>query len=101
MRKRITALAVSLLALSVFAADALAGQVAIVSGGAGNDTLSAATLPADNVTLTLDGGAGADTMAGGIGNDRYLVDNSGDVIIEAANAGMGRKGPTPQPPCLI
>src|SRR5260370_819866 len=34
----------------------------IVSGGAGNDTLSAATLPADNVTLTLDGGAGNDTI---------------------------------------
>jgi Ca2+-binding RTX toxin-like protein len=35
----------------------------------------------------LDGGTGADTMAGGVGNDLYLVDNSADVVTEAANAG--------------
>jgi Ca2+-binding RTX toxin-like protein len=33
----------------------------------------------DNV---LDGRAGADTMSGGGGNDRYVVDDAGDVIIE-------------------
>ena len=27
----------------------------------------------------LDGGAGADTMTGGAGNDTYVVDNAGDV----------------------
>ncbi len=36
----------------------------------------------------LDGGAGADTMAGGAGNDRYIVDNVGDVVIEAAAGGL-------------
>lgn len=36
----------------------------------------------------LDGGAGADTMAGGAGNDSYVVDNAGDVVTEAANAGI-------------
>ena len=36
---------------------------------------------------TLDGGVGADTMAGGAGNDSYLVDNTADVITEAASAG--------------
>ncbi|WP_150113254.1 beta strand repeat-containing protein [Methylobacter tundripaludum] len=36
----------------------------------------------------LDGGAGADTMAGGAGNDTYVVDNVGDVVTEALNAGM-------------
>jgi Ca2+-binding RTX toxin-like protein len=35
----------------------------------------------------LDGGLGADTMAGGAGDDTYVVDNSGDVVTEAASAG--------------
>ncbi|MFW9606396.1 MAG: calcium-binding protein, partial [Pseudomonas sp.] len=37
---------------------------------------------------TLDGGAGADTLNGGAGNDTYVVDNSGDVVTEAAKAGL-------------
>jgi Ca2+-binding RTX toxin-like protein len=37
---------------------------------------------------TLDGGAGADKLSGGAGNDTYLIDNIGDVIVEAANAGI-------------
>ncbi len=36
---------------------------------------------------TLDGGAGADTMYGGAGNDRYKVDNIGDVVVELADEG--------------
>ncbi|KJV05626.1 VCBS domain-containing protein [Methylocucumis oryzae] len=39
---------------------------------------------------TLDGGANADTMAGGAGDDDYVVDNSADVVIEAANNGYDR-----------
>jgi Ca2+-binding RTX toxin-like protein len=35
----------------------------------------------------LNGGAGADTMVGGAGNDTYYVDNSHDVVTEAANGG--------------
>jgi Ca2+-binding RTX toxin-like protein len=35
----------------------------------------------------LDGGAGADRMAGGIGDDTYMVDNSGDVVVESAGQG--------------
>ena len=35
----------------------------------------------------LDGGTGADTMTGGAGNDTYVVDNAGDVVVETANDG--------------
>jgi trimeric autotransporter adhesin len=53
-----------------------------LSGGAGNDTLVGGA-SAD----TLDGGAGADSMTGGLGDDLYVVDNLGDVVVEAANGG--------------
>jgi Ca2+-binding RTX toxin-like protein len=35
----------------------------------------------------LDGGTGADTMAGGAGNDLYLVDSASDVVIETSSGG--------------
>lgn len=35
----------------------------------------------------ITGGAGADKMTGFIGNDTYIVDNSGDVVVEGANEG--------------
>ncbi|MBB2813094.1 UNVERIFIED_ORG: Ca2+-binding RTX toxin-like protein [Rhizobium esperanzae] len=44
-----------------------------LSGGAGNDTLN--------------GGAGADRLIGGVGDDIYIVDNAGDIVTEAADAG--------------
>ena len=37
---------------------------------------------------TLDGGAGADLLAGGLNNDVYIVDNVGDTVVEAFNAGI-------------
>ena len=37
---------------------------------------------------TLDGGTGNDRMEGGAGNDIYFVDAAGDVVVEAANAGI-------------
>ena len=36
----------------------------------------------------IDGLGGADTMAGGLGNDVYIVDNIGDIVIENAGAGI-------------
>ena len=36
---------------------------------------------------TLTGGAGADTMLGGLGDDRYEVDDAGDVVTEVAGEG--------------
>ena len=38
----------------------------------------------------LDGGAGADTLTGGGGNDAYVVDNAGDVVVEAVDGGYDR-----------
>ena len=35
----------------------------------------------------LDGGADADRMVGGAGNDTYRVDNAGDVVVEANGQG--------------
>jgi Ca2+-binding RTX toxin-like protein len=54
-------------------------------GGDGDDILDAtSTIAAKNL---LDGGPGADHMTGGLGDDVYVVDNDGDVIVEKANEG--------------
>jgi Ca2+-binding RTX toxin-like protein len=50
-----------------------AGQDSLIGGG-GHDS--------------LDGGVDADHMAGGTGDDRYIVDHAGDVILELANEGV-------------
>ncbi|MHB1124547.1 MAG: calcium-binding protein [Ramlibacter sp.] len=45
-----------------------------LNGGGGNDR--------------LDGGAGADAMTGAAGNDTFVVDNTSDVVVEAAGGGI-------------
>jgi Ca2+-binding RTX toxin-like protein len=53
--------------------------------GTGNDLAN--TIIGNAGNNTIDGGAGADNMAGGAGDDSYLVDNTGDVVLEAASEG--------------
>ncbi|NFV78771.1 calcium-binding protein, partial [Magnetospirillum aberrantis] len=52
-------------------------------GGTGADTLDGGA--GDD---TLDGDAGADILIGGTGNDLYLVDDSGDQLVEQADGGI-------------
>jgi Ca2+-binding RTX toxin-like protein len=62
----------------------LTGTVAI--NGTGNSLANAIT---GNVAANvLDGGAGADILAGLDGNDTYVVDHTGDLVIELANNGV-------------
>ncbi|EIW20876.1 MULTISPECIES: calcium-binding protein, partial [Pelosinus] len=46
----------------------------ILTGGAGDDI--------------LDGGLGADRLIGGLDDDTYVVDNTGDVVVENVNEGI-------------
>src|SRR5262249_684513 len=52
----------------------------IVAGGNGNDTLSAANLPAGNTIFTLDGGAGNDTIIGSQDADLLLGGDGNDIV---------------------
>ncbi len=53
--------------------------------GTGNDLDN--VLIGNNADNVLDGAFGADSMAGGIGDDVYVVDNSGDLVSEAVAEG--------------
>ncbi|MCC7425488.1 MAG: calcium-binding protein [Alphaproteobacteria bacterium] len=62
--------------------------------GTGNDLNNVITGNAEANILggldgndTLNGGAGADLMVGGLGNDTYVVDDAGDIAVEAENEG--------------
>ncbi|TWO67781.1 tandem-95 repeat protein [Caenimonas sedimenti] len=59
------------------------GNGQVVNGTSANNTLTGGSL-ADK----LDGKQGADTMTGGSGDDIYIVDNAGDVVVEVASGGL-------------
>ena len=61
----------------------LTGAAAI--DGTGNNLNNAIT--GNGAANTLNGGIGADALTGGLGNDTYVVDNAGDVIVEASDQG--------------
>lgn len=54
-----------------------------MTGSAGADTLSG--MEGNDL---LDGGSGADLLDGGAGDDFYVIDNVGDVVIEALGGGI-------------
>lgn len=70
-----------------------ANDTLVISGGNGNDGITASTVSAGVIKLVLDGGAGndtllgsqgADTLLGGDGNDFILGDNGNDVALMGA-----------------
>ncbi|MBR0666616.1 calcium-binding protein [Roseomonas hellenica] len=67
-------------AVSLFNVDA-GTDALLLNMGAGNDVISAATLPAGSVKLTIDGGAGNDTITGGQGADVLLGGDGNDLVI--------------------
>jgi trimeric autotransporter adhesin len=62
----------------------LTGGAAI--NGTGNSLAN--VLVGNLASNTLSGGTAADTMLGGGGNDTYIVDNTGDMVVESANEGV-------------
>ncbi|HUR89745.1 MAG TPA: Ig-like domain-containing protein [Ramlibacter sp.] len=61
---------------------AYGAQIENARTGSGKDSLTGNALDND-----LDGGGSADTMAGGLGDDTYHVDDPGDVVTELAASG--------------
>jgi Ca2+-binding RTX toxin-like protein len=66
-------------------ANALTGNAAanLLNGGDGNDTLTGGA--GDD---TLDGGTAVDRMVGGDGDDTYVVDAAGEVVLELPAGGF-------------
>jgi Ca2+-binding RTX toxin-like protein len=62
-----------------------------INGLAGNDTLNGLggrdTLDGGSGNDKLDGGGDADLMIGGTGNDSYIVNHSGDKVVETSSTG--------------
>ena len=62
-----------------------------VYAGSGNDTVLAGlgndTIDGGGGDDYLDGGSGADILKGGPGDDRYVVDNVADLVVEALSRG--------------
>lgn len=57
-----------------------AGDALTIDGGAGNDTINAASVPAGVMGLTIDGGTGNDTITGSQGNDTLIGGDGNDTV---------------------
>ena len=75
-----TTVTVTGLAAQVTVADAEAGDLLMVNAGNGNDTINAAGLPAGVIGLTIDAGAGNDTVIGSQGKDTILGGDGNDTV---------------------
>ncbi len=78
------------------AANAITGNESanILSGGAGDDTLTGGAGPdrllGGNGNDVLDGASGlgeADWLSGGLGDDTYVIDSPGDIVLDAPGGG--------------
>ena len=66
--------------VSVQGSDGTSDQL-VVNALGGNDSVTAAGLPATVVGLTIDGGAGNDMITGGDGNDMLIGGDGNDTVI--------------------
>ncbi len=72
--------------------DPIEAEVIVLAGTAGDDRLTVSgkanmQLEGGTGNDVLTGGAGANKLIGGAGNDSYIIRDSDDVIVEAANEG--------------
>lgn len=76
----------------LLATGALDSGLSAFEIGGGNDSLTgtgaADLLMGFRGNDLLDGSGGGDRMIGGSGDDTYIVDDSGDVVVEQASAGL-------------
>jgi Ca2+-binding RTX toxin-like protein len=64
----------------ILGANAQTAGIATVVGGTGNDTINASAF---TTALTLDGGAGSNSLIGGTGNDFYVISSNGNQFVDA------------------
>ncbi len=76
------------LASDIFALNVAAGIVGTESNDSLTGTTAADTLIGLAGNDLLDGRAGADTLLGGQGLDLYVVDNTGDIVVELPDEGL-------------
>ncbi len=69
-----------------------AGDQLLIKTLGGNDTVNAATLPADVMKLTIDAGAGDDTVIGSQGADVLIGGDGNDVIFGARGDDLALMG---------